>query len=403
MPKREIARMEEARSSWREALTAADRNGQALRRLAKGFAYDQLVQNLKALNSPPMLFSKESQALFEAGTAVGAAYKAWQYSEQMQMERMRKILGPMADIRNSMLGSSATQELINQLSIGRSVSKHINEAVEQALGLGSVAKLQGQQSMDLQGASKKFLEDLNVDGRIHTYLNDFAQANKHWKVPNELMGVVGSFKALQDQLGKVALPTIDWGSAAALAQALGPEGIQEQLDLLGIEPDGSMRESKELPERGLLSRKQADALALLSLLLTILVFIYQEISSQQDKAKTEAFQIQTTDSLRAQAQQIQSLTFLIEKALAQAAQVPEERMVVRERFAIVRSEPEHGATVEGKLMPNEVVRSIGRDGKWVEVEYYHWLREEYRNGWVLKKYLERVPANHVRAVNNIKP
>lgn len=395
--------MEEARSSWREALTAADRNGQALRRLAKGSAYDQLVQNLKALNSPPMLFSKESQALFEAGTAVGAAYKAWQYSEQMQMERMRKILGPMADIRNSMLGSSATQELINQLSIGRSVSKHINEAVEQALGLGSVAKLQGQQSMDLQGASKKFLEDLNVDGRIHTYLNDFAQANKHWKVPNELMGVVGSFKALQDQLGKVALPTIDWGSAAALAQALGPEGIQEQLDLLGIEPDGSMRESKELPERGLLSRKQADALALLSLLLTILVFIYQEISSQQDKAKTEAFQIQTTDSLRAQAQQIQSLTFLIEKALAQAAQVPEERMVVRERFAIVRSEPEHGATVEGKLMPNEVVRSIGRDGKWVEVEYYHWLREEYRNGWVLKKYLERVPANHVRAVNNIKP
>ena len=174
-------------------------------------------------------------------------------------------------------------------------------------------------------------------------------------------------------------------------------------DCMEINTDGSMRESKELPERGLLSRKQADALALLSLLLTILVFIYQEISSQQDKAKTEAFQIQTTDSLRAQAQQIQSLTFLIEKALAQAAQVPEERMVVRERFAIVRSEPEHGATVEGKLMPNEVVRSIGRDGKWVEVEYYHWLREEYRNGWVLKKYLERVPANHVRAVNNIKP
>jgi len=48
-------------------------------------------------------------------------------------------------------------------------------------------------------------------------------------------------------------------------------------------------------------------------------------------------------------------------------------------------------------MPNEVVRAIEKDGKWVEIEYYHWLHEEYRTGWVMKKYLERVPANYLKA------
>jgi preprotein translocase subunit SecF len=158
-----------------------------------------------------------------------------------------------------------------------------------------------------------------------------------------------------------------------------------------------MHEPAEKPERGLLSRKQSDAVALVSLLLGILFFLYQEISSQQDKAKTEAFQMQTTATLQVQTQQIQALTVLIEKALVQTAQEPEERFVMRERPATVRLKPEHGSAVEGKLMPNEVVRAIEKDGKWVEIEYYHWLHEEYRTGWVMKKYLERVPANYLKA------
>ena len=273
----------------------------------------------------------------------------------------------------------------------------MKEIAEQALGIGSVAKMLAQQAEDSRVQTKKLFENLGVGSSIQSYLKDFEYINKQWKVPNEVLGIVSSFKELQDQLGKVALPTIDWGSAAALAKALGPEGIQEQLALLGIEPDGSMHEHDEQFERGLLSRKQSDALAMLSLLLGILFFLYQEISSQQDKAKTEAFQTQTTATLQVQTQQIQNLTLLIEKALVQAAQAPEERFVVRERIATVRSKPEHASTVEGKLMPNEVVRAIDKDGKWVEVEYYHWLREEYRTGWVLKKYLERVPANYAKA------
>jgi uncharacterized protein YgiM (DUF1202 family) len=155
--------------------------------------------------------------------------------------------------------------------------------------------------------------------------------------------------------------------------------------------------ASDTSEKGLLSRKQSDALTLLSLLLTLLIFFYQEYSGQLDKAKTETFQAETTSALQTQARQIQHLTVLIEKALKQAANTPEERFVVRERVAIVRTKPQHGASMEGKLLPNEVVRCIDEDGKWIEVQYYHWIQKEYRTGWVLKKYLDRVPATYADA------
>lgn len=400
---REMARIEEERSSWRKALIDTDLIGKQVRELAGNSVYAQMAKELKALQSPAISIAKQYEDLLGFSSAIGSAYKAWQESERLQMEQMRKIFGPMAEIRKSVLGSTATQQLIKELTDGSSMRSQMKAITDQALGIGSVAKMLAQQAEDSRAQTKKLFENLGVGSSIQSYLKDFEHINKQWKVPNEVLGIVGSFKELQDQLGKVALPTIDWGSAAALAKALGPEGIQEQLALLGIEPDGSMHEHAEKPERGLLSRKQSDALAMLSLLLSSLFLLYQEISSQQDKAKTEVFQTQTTATLQVQTQQIQSLTALIEKALVQAAQAPEERFVVRERPATVRSKPEHGSAVEGKLMPNEVVHAIDRDGKWVEVEYYHWLREEYCTGWVLKKYLERVPANYAKASPDPRP
>ena len=380
---REMARIEEERTSWRKALIDTDQIDKQVRELAGNSVYAQMA--------------KQYEDLLGSSSAIGSAFKAWQESERLQMEQMRKMFDSMADIRKSVLGSTATQQLIKEFTDGSSMRNQMKAITDDALGIGSVAKMLAQQAEDSRAQTKKLFENLGVGSSIQSYLKDFEHINRQWKVPNEVLGIVGSFKELQDQLGKVALPTIDWGSAAALAKALGPEGIQEQLALLGIEPDGSMHEHAEKPERGLLSRKQSDALAMLSLLLGILFFLYQEISSQQDKAKTEAFQTQTTATLKVQTQQIQNLTVLIEKALVQAAQVPEERFVVRERPATVRSKPEHGSAMESQLMPNEVVRMTDKEGKWVEIEYYHWLHEEYRTGWVKKKYLERVPANYAKA------
>jgi hypothetical protein len=253
-----------------------------------------------------------------------------------------------------------------------------------------------QQADESREQHRRLLDSVTVADSIQNYLKEFEAINRQWIVSSEVLGIVVSFKEIQERFGRVALPTIDWGSAGALAEILGSEGIREQLALLGIGSDGAMHLPDEIPEKGILSRKQSDAVALLSLLLTILFFIYQESLNQQDKTKTEAFQAQATATLQTQAQQIQNLTALIGQALTQAAHQPEERFVVRERPATVRAEPEHGSSVEGKLLPNEVVRGIECQGRWVEIEYYHWLHMGYRTGWVLKHYLGRVPASYSR-------
>ena len=396
---REMARIEEERSSWRNALIDSDLFGKQVRELVGNTIYAQMDKELKALQSPVISIAKQYENLLGSSSAIGSAYKAWQDSERVQREQMRKMFDPMADIRQSVLGDTTTQQLIKELTDGSSMRSRMKAITDQALGIGSVAKMLTQQAEDSRAQTKKLLEGLGVGSSIQSYLKDFEHINKQWKVPNEVLGLMGSVKELQEQLGlgKVALPTIDWGSAAALARAMGSEGIQEQLALLGIEPDGSMNPTEGLPEKGILSKKQSDVITLISFLLIFVVFFYQEHNSSLQQAKTDAFQAQTVAMLQVQVQQMQNLTILIEKTLVQAAQEPEERLVVRDRIAKVRSKPEHGSAMEGQLMPNEVVRKTDKDGKWVEIEYYHWLHEDYRTGWVLKKYLERVPANYAKA------
>lgn len=395
---REMARMDADRASWRQALAQTDAIARQMRELSLGnSASAQLAKAMKSLQSPAMTFAQQYQDLLSGNSSVMQSIKAWQKSERVQNEQMRRMLDPLDGIRKSLLADDTAQKLIKEFTTASSIPNHIKQFVDRATGLRSVAKMLAQQTEESRNQHMRLLDSVTGGSSIQTYLKEFEAINKQWKVPNEVLGFVGSFNEIQEQLGRVALPTIDWGSAGALAKVLGAEGIKEQLALLGIGADGTMHLSAEMPERGILSRKQSDALALVSLLLaflSILYAAYQEVLSRQDKAR--AFQTQTTATFQTQAQQIQQLTVAIGRALAQAAQEPEVRFVVRERPAKVRSKPEHGAPVEGKLLPNEVVRAIDRKGRWVEVEYYHWLHEEYRTGWVLKHYLERVPPSFSR-------
>nr|WP_311528796.1 SH3 domain-containing protein [uncultured Ralstonia sp.] len=392
---RELAKLEQMRSSWRNSLIQSDTLSRQLQELAQaGSTYARLVKDLKALQSPLISLTQQYKDLLREGSIATQAVKAWQESQRLQQESVRRMLGPLDDIRKNFLMGSATQQFIKELANSNAVRDQFKTLVDQTSGVGSPVRMLAQQLEESRPQTKSLLGDLSASSSVQAWLKNFERANKQWMVPSEVLGMVESFKSLHAQLGKVALPTIDWGSAAALAKTLGQEGIEEQLAKLGIEPGGSLHEFTALPEKGILSRKQADAVTLVSLLLGLLFFIYQEISGQQDKTKTDAFQAQAAERLQTQAQQIHQLTVLIEKTLAQAAQEPEELFVVRERTATVRSKPEHGSKMEGKLLPNEVVRALDRQGKWIEVEYYHWLNGEYRTGWVLKKYLERVPVNY---------
>ena len=392
----EISRIQAELSSWRQVLAQTD-TAAKLAMGAVSSSNDWLAKEMKALQFPAMNFARQYQDLLGANSSAIQAIKAWQEAERLQHEQMQRMLDPLADIRKSFLVDNTTQQLIKELTEANSLHDHIKEQVDQITEIGAVAKMLGQLADDSREQHRRLLDSVTGTSSIQSYLKEFEVINKQWMVPSEVLGLVGSFKEIHEQFGRVSLPTIDWGSAGALAQILGSEGVKGQLALLGIGSDGVMQLPDGIPEKGILSRKQSDAVALLSLLLSILFFIYQESSNQHDLIKTEAFQTPTTDTLQVQSQQIQNLTVLIGQALAKAAIQSEERFVVRERPATVRTEPEHGSPVQGKLLPNEVVRALERKGRWVEIEYYHWLHEEYRTGWVLKHYLERVPASYSKS------
>lgn len=382
----ELARMEQGRVSWHQAISQNIEAMQQLRELGRvGSTFSQISKDLAAFRSASYVIGHQYKEFVTATSPIAQAFKVLQESQREQQEHMRKMLEPLADIRKKFMLDQRNSKLIKDAALGATTLR--NQFKD-----GMWAK----QIEESRAQTQSVFERLKLGSGISQHLKDFEHINKKWMVSPELLSVVGTLKELQEQIGKVAIPTLDWGSAAALAKLLGKEGIEEQLAHLGIKPDGSLHESNQVSEKGLLSRKQSDAVALLGLLLSIIsmwmalqMFYHQENSGSVQQVKND-------EQVAKQMRQIESLGRLIEKALGQVARAQEERFVVRERPATVRSRPEHGSAVEGKLMPNEVVRAIDKDGKWVEVEYYHWLHEAYRTGWVLKKYLERVPANYAR-------
>jgi hypothetical protein len=172
---------------------------------------------------------------------------------------------------------------------------------------------------------------------------------------------------------------------------------------MGISADGSLIETDAEAlefvgvdqEKGIgLSRKTLELMTLISFIAAFLIPYLQELSSNAWQAKTDAELAAHRQLLETQQKTIETLSNLIESALQKEAKRADERFVVLDRVATIRSKPESGAALVSKLLPREVVRPIAEEGKWIEVRYYDWLRQDYHTGWVLKKYLKRVPANH---------
>lgn len=391
---REFERQDKLADSLRLGFENSIGINRELLSVLEGSSLAKLAHQLVGFHEPSQSIADQYRAI-ALGQPLAKALAEWSEYGRTQSQAMQTLMGSAPHLQNSVLTSTISQELLDSMAIGHSL-RQLNEQIETQTGIGAFAKMITRQMEGSLASTRKIFESDSVSTSLEHYLKDFARIDDRWKVPPEIVDLVGPLKALQERFGALSLPTIDWTSAATLAHVLRAEGIEEQLALVGIQPDGSLKRPDINPERGLMSRGMADAVAILSLILGILFFIHQESSSAQPEAKTEAFQAETRAKLDLQVRQIESLTALLQQALVAAAQAPADRYVVRERPATVRSEPRHGAPVDGTLLPNEIVSVSGRDGMWVQVEYYHWVLEEYRTGWVLKKYLERVPASFER-------
>ena len=358
----EFRRMEQERSSWKNAMVEASR-------------YKNHVKSL----------------LGHDYAAIQTAKQMYDVHKKSQEESIRKMLDPLASIRSSLLGDTSLQRMIDEFSKPAAASDHFKNLTDQVLRPSAYLhslNLGVESSME---QARKLLSETSVASGLQQVMKSFEEANKHWAVPPALLESMSPLKAWQEQVGKLSLPVMDWGSAASRAKLLGREGIESQLAALGINPDGSLNANFVAQEEGIgLSRKALELMALVSFILVFLIPAYQEYSSAQWQASTDKKLDAQADALEVQRKVIEALTKLVENALVQETKRQEERFVVRDRVAVVRFKPEHGSSVVGKLLPQEVVRPVSEDGKWIEIEYYHWLHQEYRTGWALKKYFQRV-------------
>lgn len=357
----EIQKIERERSSWLNAL------GQS----------HNLADQLKTMAGVDSLAVQMAQQMHDA--------------QKAQEESIRKMLDPLAHIRSSLLSDNFTQKMLAEFQKPLSAADHFTKLLDQATGSDAFIKTMQSGAASSMEHARKMLGEASFSSGLQQTMKTFEETEKRWSVPYLLVESLSPLKALQEQIGKLSLPVMDIASAAALAKLLGPDGIESQLAALGINPDGSINAKFAEHEDGIgLNRKTMELMALLSFILAFLVPIYQEISSAQWQAATDRKLEAQADALEGQRKMIEALTKLVEKALVQEAKRQEERFVVKDRVTVVRAKPEHGSAVVGKLLPQEVVRPIAEDGKWIEFEYYHWLHQEYRTGWALKKYFQRV-------------
>lgn len=397
---REIAKLEEGRSSWRKTVEESSSIAKQFKdALNSTEQYSRLAETL-ALQTSADTIRKQYRALFDGESEGAKVAKHWQEVQEAQSQSIRKMLEPLDGLRGHFALEEAYRTQIEALTGGSAARELVKTALEQSK-ITPLAKAWVDQMDASRLQTEKLLEGLSLGSTIRESMKAFEKINKSWAVPKEMLDIVGSLSAVERAIGTVTLPSIDWKSAAALANVLGRDGIEGQLALLGIKQDGSLPVTPSPgaapSEKGILSRRMQDQMAIVSFILALVamwvtyaIFEHQERQGAEQQAKNDA---QHARELK----QLESLSKLIENALAQMTPNQEERFVVRERIATVRSKPADGASIEGRLLPQEVVRAIHRDTKWVEVEYYHWLHEEYRTGWVLKKYLERVPANYSKS------
>jgi len=367
--------MEESRLDWLKLIKPAGSIADAFR-------------TINASTSSAMMASLSSQSAIQKMT------DQW----KGEQEKFRRMLDPIAGIHKHFAADEQLKKLIDQATMPVALSEQFADVFKQVrLGTSALDAI-GKNWLTSINQAKGLIAALGIESSIAQLAKSFNDANKQWAIPKELTESISSLKALQDSIGKLTLPVIDWSSAATLAQVLGEEGIASQVNADGslIEADAEVSGAAGVDqEKGIgLSRKTMELMTLISFIATFLIWYLQELSSNAWKAKTETELAAHRQLLETQPKTIETLSNLIVSALQKEAIRADERFVVRERVATVRSKPESGSALVSKLLPREVVQPIAEEGKWIEVQYYDWLRQDYHTGWVLKKYFKRVPANH---------
>ena len=322
--------------------------------------------------------------------------------------------------------SQLAREMANQSMHWEKLTEPLSQIRESMLFSDRIAKTMASSSLGWQNTARELAESLSISssamrmseeiskqmmGVSALHLERFAEITKPYQGLLDSIGT-SSFAATaareiaaqHNWANQFQLPVIDGAAANAIAAIWGQEGVERQLKSFGIEYHHLFGDIETSPEQTQISSQfkipPVDFWTAFSILLAILMFIYQA----RDSAQMEGRLVSEIQLSKDEVQNGTQLIGQLLQTLIESRQPSEEgkiQFVVRSRVATIRISPRAGSTAIAEIFPNQVVTLVDVDGKWIEVQYFDWLNQEVRTGWVLKKYLVRVPTGRPYSQNEV--
>lgn len=223
---------------------------------------------------------------------------------------------------------------------------------------------------------------------------------------------------VKDRLRKIieGMSAFDLVTTASLARYHGIDGLARQMADLGLEPSEYLNDEDNRPagddaitsptgtRQSALSAPSLDVFY--QLLINIIaayifaLFIFPTLPNPDLDAQNK--KIAKVESLIEKLPQL--IESQVEAIIRQQLFAVETLFVVKERTARLRTSPEAGSGVLALAFPNQKLKLLEERGKWIRVEFYDYLAQRTREGWVLKKYCNRLASSvnaHEAAVSAV--
>jgi hypothetical protein len=293
-------------------------------------------------------------------------------------------------ISNQFAKSAAHLQILSSMRLQAEQMTKVSKTISDSMK--SMSVLMGNATMAWSSEMKRVLEQSTLQNNFRMIASD-----------------AFSSKLSSSIAGQFRLPAIDQAAATLLAGIWGKSGLAQQLNTLGIDFERVCREVEQRKPIDLGPEPSSDEecskirmvsewlgqptvsgpMTLIALLLSIfsICLIYFPSLLPQDDGQQQARFDELEKHLMKQFQP------LLEQAMSKVTQQnPLLEFVVKERVTFVRRSPENGSVSIAEIFPNQCVTMLDKKGKWIKIEYYDWLHQEFHTGWALKKYFARVPT-----------
>ena len=303
------------------------------------------------------------------------------------------------------IGFSAAQTLASALASERDIASfkgYTASTVAQAWELDAIASSKGlQTSFALaRAASTAGIEK--------------ALANSIGSIASQYAGQLNIKDRLREMIE--GMSTFDLATTASLARYHGVAGLARQMAALGLEPSEYFDDENENLGQdatnaltfelghGALSATSLDVFRqlLINIIAAYIWALFLAPALPNPDLDAQNKKIAKVESLIEKLPQLIELQ--VEALIRRQLFAVETFFVVKERTARLRTSPEAGSGVLALAFPNQKLKLLEERGKWIRVEFYDYLAQNTREGWVLKKYCNRLPPSvnaHEAAVSAI--